>query len=153
MYNPPFLTECRIPESHHPRRIYILPFQYRTEPFQIIRIVRTEYGRNQTFVFKVETEHSVVGNKFPTGRMRPHVVTDITGKSLFPLSAHTQIHGSVKGVQCHIQTAAFHRLLFLFFHRFYRINCFFSFFCGVMEAACFTCRWLSDIRCSGASCL
>ena len=65
----------------------------------------------------------------------------------------TQIHRSVKGIQCHIQTAAFHRLLFLFFHRFYRINCFFSFFCGVMEAACFTCRWLSDIRCSGASCL
>ncbi|WP_368129380.1 hypothetical protein, partial [Bacteroides xylanisolvens] len=95
----------------------------------------------------------MVGNKSPSYRMKPHVVADVTGESLFPLPAHTQIHGFVESVQCHVQAAAFHRLHFPFFHKFYRINCFFSFFCGAMGATCLACRCLSEGFCPGVSCL
>lgn len=89
LHDAPFLTECRIPQSYHTRRMNPFPFQYRHESFQIIRIIRSEYGGNQTFVSEIETEHSVVGYKFPACGMKPYVIADISGESFFSLSPHT----------------------------------------------------------------
>ncbi|MBS5411118.1 hypothetical protein [Bacteroides thetaiotaomicron] len=49
--------------------------------------------------------------------MKPYVIADVTGKAFFSLSPHTQIHGTVKGIQRHIQAAAFSHLHFLLFHK------------------------------------
>ncbi|WP_288242905.1 hypothetical protein [uncultured Bacteroides sp.] len=76
--------------------------------------------------------------------MKPHVIADVTGKAFFSLSPHAQTHGTVKGIQRHIQAAAFSHLHFLLFHKLYIINCFFlvwnnrsDMFCPLLSVSLF----------------
>ncbi len=56
-YVPLIMTDVQSPVPHRmphpgaspPPTDVSSPIQYRTEPFQIIRIIRSKYGRNQTF--------------------------------------------------------------------------------------------------------